>query len=180
MTSMPQMVSAYYEGFNIYSHCIVSFDEATAIMLGATPIDTNKLVIIIVAGPKISRNFPIFRLCSSVPLGYRQNGTFVIDLKRMGHCLLELRRDDNGIWNKPSGFSRFYKISENGDAIRVDKAGKLPAGMDYDVKIASKRYEHTQVQKNFVRKIYTAKGKNSERYGIRKKWKNSINSANEN
>ncbi|CAD31833.4 DUF4124 domain-containing protein [Caenorhabditis elegans] len=145
MTSMPQMVSAYYEGFNIYSHCIVSFDEATAIMLGATPIDTNKL-------------------CSSVPLGYRQNGTFVIDLKRMGHCLLELRRDDNGIWNKPSGFSRFYKISENGDAIRVDKAGKLPAGMDYDVKIASKRYEHTQVQKNFVRKIYTAKGKNSESF----------------
>lgn len=145
MTSMPQMVSAFYEGFNIYSHCIISFDEASAIMLGATVVDSNKL-------------------CSSVPLGYRQNGTFVIDLKRMGHCLLELRRDENGLWTKPSGFSRFYKFAENGDALRVDKAGKLIAGVDFDVKISSKRYEHTQVDKKFVRKIYTAKGKNSDSF----------------
>ncbi|UMM38189.1 hypothetical protein L5515_009706 [Caenorhabditis briggsae] len=145
MTSMPQMVSAFYEGFNIYSHCIVSFDEAAAIMLGATLVDANKL-------------------CSSVPLGYRQNGTFVIDLKKMGYCLLELRRDDNGLWTKPSGFSRFYKLAENGDALRVDKAGKLPAGVDFDVKISSKRYENTQVEKKFVRKIYTAKGKTSDTF----------------
>lgn len=145
MTTMPQMVSAFYEGFNIFSHCIVSFDEAAAIMLGGTMVDANKL-------------------CSSVPLGYRQNGTFVIDLKKMGYCLLELRRDENGLWTKPSGFSRFYKFAENGDALRVDKAGKLPAGVDYDVKLSSKRYENTQVDKKFVRKIYTAKGKNSDSF----------------
>lgn len=145
MTSMPQNTSSYFDGFNIYSHCIVSFDEAAAIMLGATMVDANKL-------------------CSSVPLGYRQNGTFVIDLKRMGHCVLELRRDDNGLYTKPSGFSRFYKFAGNGDAVRVDKAGKLAPGMDFDVKISSKRYEHTQVEKKFVRKIYTAKGKNSESF----------------
>uniref|UniRef100_A0A8R1HVT6 Uncharacterized protein n=1 Tax=Caenorhabditis japonica TaxID=281687 RepID=A0A8R1HVT6_CAEJA len=143
MTEMPQMVSAFYEGFNIYSHCIISFDEAVSIVLGATVIDSNKL-------------------SSSVPLGYRQNGTFVIDLKRMGHCLLELRRDDNGLWHKPSGFARFYRFADNGDAIRVDKAGKLPAGTEYDVKVCSKRYEHTQVDKKFVRKIYTTKGRDSD------------------
>ncbi|CAI2352520.1 unnamed protein product [Caenorhabditis sp. 36 PRJEB53466] len=145
MTSMPQMVSAFYEGFNIYSHCVINFDEAAAIMLGATNVEINKL-------------------CSSVPIGYRQDGTFVIDLKRMGHCTLELRRDENGLWSKPSGFSRFYKFAENGDAVRVDRAGKLPAGQEYDVKVSSKRYENTQVDKKFVRKIYTAKGKNSETF----------------
>ncbi|CAL2047580.1 unnamed protein product [Caenorhabditis brenneri] len=145
MTSMPQNTSSYFDGFNIFSHCIVNFDEAAAIMLGATAVDSNKL-------------------CSSVPLGYRQNGTFVIDLKRMGHCVLELRRDDNGLWTKPSGFSRFYKFALNGDAVRVDKTGKLPPGTDYDVKVSSKRYEHTQVEKKFVRKIYTAKGKNTESF----------------
>uniref|UniRef100_A0A1I7T692 Ricin B-type lectin domain-containing protein n=1 Tax=Caenorhabditis tropicalis TaxID=1561998 RepID=A0A1I7T692_9PELO len=145
MTSMPSMASSFYEGFNIYSHCVVNFDEAAAILLGGTVVESNKL-------------------CSSVPLGYRQDGTFVIDLKRMGHCVLELRRDDNGLWSKPSGSSRFYKFAENGDAVRIDKCGKLPPGHDFDVKIMSKRYEHTQVEKKFVRKIYTARGKYSETF----------------
>ncbi|CAI5452143.1 unnamed protein product [Caenorhabditis angaria] len=137
---LPQVASAFFEGFTLYSHEVIDFNQVAAILLGGLIVEQNKV-------------------CSAIPLGYRQTGTFVIDMKRMKYGHLELRKDDNGLWGKPSGQNRFYKFAENGDAVRVDKGGKLTDDIDYDVKLSCKRYEHPQVDKKFVRKIYVAKGK---------------------
>ena len=74
-----------------------------------------------------------FRIASSVPQGYREAGTFVIDME---HCPYEamLRRDDNGIWGKPSGTSRYYVIDESLDAIRIDTANRVP-DVPHDIQV---------------------------------------------
>ena len=78
--------------------------------------------------------FP-FRIAHSVPLGYRDAGTFVIDTEYLATDAL-LRRDDNGIWGKPAGTSRYYVIdANNGDAIRIDTNNKLPPDQVHDIQV---------------------------------------------
>jgi len=106
-------------------------------------------------------NIDAARICARVPQGYRESGTFVIDIRNFVTDA-ELRRDANGAWGKPAGHSRYYRLDrETGDAIRVDRGHKLIEGSDYDVQILSKRYEHTAVNGRFVRKIYTGRGRSA-------------------
>uniref|UniRef100_A0A0K0DFE9 Glycoprotein n=1 Tax=Angiostrongylus cantonensis TaxID=6313 RepID=A0A0K0DFE9_ANGCA len=82
----------------------------------------------------VSKNY--FRICSRVPQGYRECGTFVIDLNNFVSDA-ELRRDNNGCWGKPF---RYYKIDSNtGDAVRVDRGCKLIEGAEYDVQVTQLR-----------------------------------------
>ncbi|CAD6198801.1 unnamed protein product [Caenorhabditis auriculariae] len=137
---LPAAVSEYFDGCPLYANGAIDFNDAASIILGGTIVEPSKV-------------------SKSVPQGFRSCGTFVIDVKRMW-THLEIRRDSNGIWNKPAGHSRYYKIDEeNGDAVRVDKAYKLPQNVEYDIQVLMKRYEHPQVNKRFVRKIYTGKGR---------------------
>ncbi|CAB3396622.1 unnamed protein product [Caenorhabditis bovis] len=137
ITRIPKTACAFFEGFPLYSTSPLEFTEAAMILIGGTTIDANKK-------------------CEAVPVGYRENGTFVIDLKRLSFNILEIRRDANGQWSKPSGQNRYYKFDTNGDAIRVDRSGKLMKGIEYDIKVLCKRYDNLDADKKFVRKIYTA------------------------
>ncbi|KHJ87960.1 hypothetical protein OESDEN_12252, partial [Oesophagostomum dentatum] len=144
MAALPATCSAYFGDCPLYAVGAVDFNVAASIILGGTIVEPSKL-------------------CSSVPQGYRECGTFVIDLCNFATDA-ELRRDDNGCWGKPAGHSRYYKIdSETGDAVRVDRGCKLIEGAEYDIQILSKRYEHPSVNGRFVRKIYTGRSPSNSR-----------------
>ncbi|KAJ1360104.1 hypothetical protein KIN20_019000 [Parelaphostrongylus tenuis] len=138
MAALPANCSAYFGDCPLYAVGAIDFSAAASIILGGTIVDSS-------------------RICNRVPQGYRECGTFVIDLNNFVSDA-ELRRDNNGCWGKPAGNSREYKIdSSTGDAVRVDRGCKLIEGAEYDVQILSKRYEHPSVNGRFVRKIYTAR-----------------------
>ncbi|RCN28891.1 hypothetical protein ANCCAN_25361 [Ancylostoma caninum] len=144
MAALPATCSAYFGDCPLYAVGAVDFNTAASIILGGTIVEPSKI-------------------CSRVPQGYRECGTFVIDLRNFVTDA-ELRRDDNGCWGKPAGNSRYYKIDSNtGDAVRVDRGCKLIEGAEYDVQILSKRYEHPSVNGRFVRKIYTGRSPSSSR-----------------
>ncbi|VDM59145.1 unnamed protein product, partial [Angiostrongylus costaricensis] len=139
MTALPTTCAAYFGDCPLYAVGAIDFNAVASIILGGTIVDSSKI-------------------CSRVPQGYRECGTFVIDLNNFVSDA-ELRRDNNGCWGKPF---RYYKIDSNtGDAVRVDRGCKLIEGAEYDVQILSKRYEHPSVNGRFVRKIYTAKSPTS-------------------
>ncbi|ETN68618.1 hypothetical protein NECAME_15728 [Necator americanus] len=138
MAALPATCSAYFGDCPLYAVGAIDFNAAASIILGGTVVEPSKI-------------------CNRVPQGYRDCGTFVIDLCNFVTDA-ELRRDDNGCWGKPAGNSRYYKIdSDTGDAVRVDRGCKLIEGAEYDVQILSKRYEHPSVNGRFVRKIYTGR-----------------------
>ncbi|VDK50424.1 unnamed protein product [Cylicostephanus goldi] len=144
MAALPATCSAYFGDCPLYAVGAVDFNVAASIILGGTIVEPSKV-------------------CSKVPQGYRECGTFVIDLSNFVTDA-ELRRDDNGCWGKPAGNSRYYKIDPNtGDAVRVDRGCKLIEGAEYDVQILSKRYEHPSVNGRFVRKIYTGRSPSNSR-----------------
>lgn len=127
-----------FDGQPLYAKAAIDFDTVTRIILGSIPVSEN-------------------RLCIRVPQGYRSPGTFIIDLSKFGTDL-GLRRDGNGFWGKPSGCSRYFKISSDGEAVRVDKSQHPSQNIDYDIQVLSKRYENLSIPgKRFVRKIYTGK-----------------------
>ncbi|MFH4974876.1 hypothetical protein AB6A40_001585 [Gnathostoma spinigerum] len=135
--------NAFFDGCPVFEVGAVDFSTAAAIILGSTQIDVS-------------------RICTRVPQGYRLGGTFVIDIQNF-ITDAELRRDANGAWGKPAGYSRYYRFVSNGEPVRVDSGQKLADGVDYDVQILSKRYEHTAVNGRFVRKIYTGRTKSGDR-----------------
>ncbi|KAL6741470.1 hypothetical protein Aduo_014721 [Ancylostoma duodenale] len=144
MAALPATCSAYFGDCPLYAVGAIDFNAAASIILGGTIVEPSKI-------------------CNRVPQGYRECGTFVIDLRNFVTDA-ELRRDENGCWGKPAGNSRYYKIDPNtGDAVRVDRGCKLIEGAEYDVQILSKRYEHPSVNGRFVRKIYTGRSPSSSR-----------------
>nr|CDJ83264.1 Protein Y39B6A.43, isoform b [Haemonchus contortus] len=144
MAALPATCSAYFGDCPLYAVGAIDFNAVASIILGGTIVEPSKI-------------------CNKVPQGYRECGTFIIDLCNFVSDA-ELRRDDNGCWGKPAGNSRYYKIdSSTGDAVRVDRCCKLIEGAEYDVQILSKRYEHPLVNGRFVRKIYTARTPSNSR-----------------
>ncbi|KAK6035160.1 hypothetical protein COOONC_27336 [Cooperia oncophora] len=144
MAALPATCSAYFDDCPLYAAGAIDFNAVAAIVLGGTVVEPSKI-------------------CHKVPQGYRECGTFVIDLCNFASDA-ELRRDDNGSWGKPAGNSRYYKIDpDTGDAVRVDRACKLIEGAEYDVQILSKRYEHPLVNGRFVRKIYIGRSPSNSR-----------------
>ncbi|CAI4222797.1 unnamed protein product [Auanema sp. JU1783] len=142
---LPATIEEYYGDTPLYAVGAIDFNTAASIILGGTLVDASKI-------------------CNRVPQSYREAGSFVIDIRNFESDAL-LRRDNNGVWGKPAGHSRYYKIdSETGDAVRVDRANKLLEGATYDIQILSKRYEHPAVSGRFCRKIYTGKSVNGDRY----------------
>jgi hypothetical protein len=101
-----------------------------------------------------------FRFCTHVPHGYRGTGTFIVYLNanQSNGVVCDLRRDANGLWNKPAGHSRYYITDPHSrDMVRVDRANKMLPSMSFDIQILQKRYEHPRSQHQFVRKIYTGR-----------------------
>ncbi|VDP04881.1 unnamed protein product [Heligmosomoides polygyrus] len=116
MAALPATCSAYFGDCPIYAVGAIDFNAVASIILGGTIVESSKI-------------------CNKVPQGYRECGTFVIDLCNFDSDA-ELRRDDNGCWGKPAGNSRYYKIDPNtGDAVRVDRGCKLIEGAEYDVQV---------------------------------------------
>ncbi|WKY13201.1 hypothetical protein Q1695_004199 [Nippostrongylus brasiliensis] len=144
LSTLPATCSAYFDDCPLYAVGAIDFNAVASIILGGTIVEPSKL-------------------CHRVPQGYRESGTFIIDLCNF-YSDAEVRRDNNGCWGKPAGNSRYYKIDPNtGDAVRVDRGCKLIEGAEFDVQILSKRYEHPSVGGRFVRKIYTAKSPTGSR-----------------
>ncbi|KHN78630.1 hypothetical protein Tcan_17505 [Toxocara canis] len=95
-------------------------------------------------------------LCTRVPQKYCAQGTFVIDVTKVENDSA-LRKDGNGSWGKPSGCSRYYKLTAHNDVVRIDRGISVPDSTD-DIQILSKRYENEgSLGSSFVRKIYTGK-----------------------
>ncbi|GMT13473.1 hypothetical protein PFISCL1PPCAC_4770, partial [Pristionchus fissidentatus] len=135
-SSFPATCTATIGGCPVYSFGAIQFQDVCHIIMGATNIDSMKV-------------------CDRVPQGFRECGTFVIDVESLG-SELELRRDDNGQWGKPAGNSRYFKMDGN-TATRLDKSGRLERGQAYDLQVLCKRYEHPLTSNRFVRKIYTGR-----------------------
>ncbi|KHN74886.1 Ubiquitin-conjugating enzyme E2 1 [Toxocara canis] len=96
------------------------------------------------------------KLCTRVPQKYCAQGTFVIDVTKVENDSA-LRKDGNGSWGKPSGCSRYYKLTAHNDVVRIDRGISVPDSTD-DIQILSKRYENEgSLGSSFVRKIYTGK-----------------------
>uniref|UniRef100_A0A914X6X9 Uncharacterized protein n=1 Tax=Plectus sambesii TaxID=2011161 RepID=A0A914X6X9_9BILA len=149
--------AAGYDAEQGVTLCNEVFDDCPLYAVGA--IDFGHAACVILGGVDIDHS----RVCCRVPQGFRQAGTFIVDIRNFVTDA-ELRRDGNGAWGKPAGHSRYYKLDgATGDAVRVDRGHKLIEGSDYDVQILSKRYEHTAVNGRFVRKIYTGRSRNGGR-----------------
>uniref|UniRef100_A0A914ZIU5 Uncharacterized protein n=1 Tax=Parascaris univalens TaxID=6257 RepID=A0A914ZIU5_PARUN len=126
-----------FDGQPLYAKVAVDFDTVARIILGAEVLQPT-------------------RLCTRVPQKYRAQGTFVIDISKL-ESESALRKDGNGSWGRPSGCSRYYKLTAHNDVIRIERGLSLPA-CGGDIQILSKRYENeTSIRGSFVRKIYTGK-----------------------
>ncbi|VDM45848.1 unnamed protein product [Toxocara canis] len=92
------------------------------------------------------------QLCTRVPQKYCAQGTFVIDVTKVENDSA-LRKDGNGSWGKPSGCSRYYKLTAHNGVVRIDRGISVPDSTD-DIQ----RYENEgSLGSSFVRKIYTGK-----------------------
>ncbi|VDK45645.1 unnamed protein product [Anisakis simplex] len=132
-----------FDGQPLYAKMAIDFDTVARIILGIELVQPN-------------------RICNRIPQKYRSQGTFVIDLVKVGGDA-ELRKDGLDNWSKPSGCSKYYKLNANNEVVRTEKGASSHGNekTTCDIQILAKRYENNSATCGgaFVRKIYTGKAK---------------------